>query len=89
MIRRKAILIVLHYVAMGWLVIIAIIPLLESVATGCLLLLLAGGLCYTLGSVFYIWRCMPYYHAIRHVFVLAGSSFYFFSSLFYVIPLAA
>ena len=51
-----------------------------------LILLLAGGLAYTLGSVFYVWRRLPYHHAIWHVFVLAGSIFHFFAVLFYVVP---
>ena len=52
-----------------------------------LLLLLAGGLCYTLGCAFYIWRRLPYHHAIWHVFVMAGSTLHFFAVFFYVIPI--
>lgn len=76
------------YVAMGWSVIIAINPLLESVAEGGIRLLVAGGLCYTVGVVFYAWRSLPYGHAIWHVFVIGGSICHFFAVLLYVIPLA-
>ena len=89
LIRRRAVFAVVPYVAMGWLVVVAAKPLLESVALGGLILLLAGGLAYTLGSLFYTWHRLPYHHAVWHVFVLAGSVLHFFAVLFYVIPLAA
>ena len=86
--RRSTWLSVGLYLGMGWAVLIAIKPLLNHVAPGGLLLLLLGGLAYTLGVVFYIWRRLPYHHAIWHLFVLAGSILHFFAILFYVIPLA-
>ncbi len=52
-------------------------------------MVLAGGLAYTLGVIFYVWRRILYHHAIWHLFVLAGSAFHYFAVLFYVIPLAA
>ncbi len=76
------------YVAMGWTVVVVIRPLLEGVAPGGIWLLLAGGLAYTAGVIFYAWNRMPYNHAIWHVFVIAGSACHFFAVLFYVIPLA-
>ncbi|MDD2388724.1 MAG: hemolysin III family protein [Desulfobacterales bacterium] len=76
------------YVAMGWAVVIAIKPLLASVATGGLVLLILGGMAYTAGVGFYVWRRLPYNHMIWHVFVLAGSVLHFFAVLFYVIPIA-
>ena len=88
LIRYKALVTAIPYVAMGWVAIVAIKPLLESVAFGGLVLLVAGGLAYTLGSVFYVWRRLPYHHAIWHLFVLMGSTLHFFAILFYVIPLA-
>jgi len=74
------------YMIMGWLVIIAINPMLDAVETGGLILLLIGGLCYTFGAVFYVWERLAYNPAIWHLFVLAGSIFHFFSVLFYVVP---
>lgn len=73
------------YLGLGWIILIAIKPLLASVETGGLILLLAGGLCYSLGVIFYIWKKLAYSHAIWHLFVLAGSVLHFFSVLFYVI----
>jgi len=71
---------------LGWLVLIAIKPMLRSVETGGLLLLLAGGLSYSFGVIFYVWKSLPYHHAIWHLFVLAGSVLQFFSILFFVVP---
>jgi len=76
------------YIGMGWVVVIAIKPMLVSVAPGGLILLLLGGLAYTSGVVFYLWERLRYNHAIWHGFVLAGSILHFFAVLFYVIPLA-
>lgn len=86
--RRSTLLSVGLYVGMGWAVVVAIEPMLDGVAPGGLLLLLLGGLAYTLGVVFYVWKRLPYHHAIWHGFVLAGSILHFFAILFYVIPLA-
>jgi hemolysin III len=74
------------YLGLGWLVLIAIRPLLDSVASGGLILLLAGGLCYSLGVIFYVWKRMAYHHAVWHLFVMAGSALHFFSIFFYVVP---
>ena len=77
------------YLGLGWLVMIAIKPLIDSVETGGLVLLLAGGLCYSLGVIFYVWKRMAYHHAVWHLFVMAGSVLHFFSVFFYVVPPAA
>ncbi len=74
------------YLGLGWLVLIAIKPMLSSVEMGGLLLLLAGGLCYSLGVIFYVWKRLAYHHAVWHLFVLAGSVLHFFSVFFYVVP---
>jgi len=77
---------IVMYLGLGWLVVAAIMPMLEFVAGGGLILLLIGGLFYSLGVIFYVRKKMPYHHVIWHVFVLAGSIFHFFAVLFYVIP---
>jgi hemolysin III len=74
------------YLGMGWLMVIAIKPLVGSLATGGLILLLSGGLFYTFGIVFYVWKKLSYHHAIWHLFVMAGSSTHFFAILYYVMP---
>ena len=76
----------LLYLAMGWLAIVAVEPLLASVSTGGLVWMLAGGVSYTLGIVFYLWESIPHHHAIWHVFVMLGSLCHFFSIMFFVVP---
>jgi hemolysin III len=65
------------YIAMGWLIVVAIEPLLRSVDAWSLSWLLAGGLFYTLGTWFYQRDSIRYFHAIWHLFVLAGSVCHF------------
>ncbi|WP_415639157.1 hemolysin III family protein, partial [Paenibacillus larvae] len=48
--------------------------------------LVSGGILYTVGTIFYVWRRVPFHHAIWHLFVLAGSVCHFFAVLFYVVP---
>ena len=74
------------YLGLGWLIMVAIGPMLENVAPGGLLLLLAGGLFYSLGVIFFVWKTLLYHHAIWHVFVLAGSLSHFLAIFMYVIP---
>jgi hemolysin III len=76
----------LIYLAMGWLVVIAIKPLLTRVPLPGLIWLLAGGLSYTVGALFYLWKKLPFHHAVWHLFVLAGSVCHYFAILFYVLP---
>ncbi|MBS4209838.1 hemolysin III family protein [Bacillus sp. FJAT-50079] len=84
LINRFRILSTIFYLAMGWLVIIAIKPLYSSLSGAGFALLLTGGLLYSVGAIFYIWRNLPYSHAIWHLFVIAGSGFMYFCILFYV-----
>ncbi len=77
---------VLLYLGMGWLGIVAFKPLSLHLQAGGTTLLIAGGLAYTLGVPFYLWRRLPYHHALWHVFVLAGSVLHFLAVLLYVIP---
>lgn len=67
----------IFYLLMGWVVIIAIKPLLAALPLGGFLWLLAGGAAYSLGVIFYAWEKLPYNHAIWHGFVLSGSVFHF------------
>jgi hemolysin III len=76
----------LIYIAMGWLVMIAIKPLMAALPAGGLKLLVAGGLCYTGGAGFYLWKRLPYHHAIWHLFVLGGSVCHWAAVFFYVVP---
>lgn len=85
--RRYMMLSLSLYLLMGWTIVVAIKPLYSSLPSGGLLLVVAGGLSYTIGVIFYLLKRMPYSHAIWHLFVLTGSVLHFFSVLFYVIPL--
>jgi len=67
------------YLLMGWLALVAVKPMLLSVPHSGLLWLLAGGLLYTVGVVFYAWKKVPYNHAIWHGFVIAGSTCHYFA----------
>jgi hemolysin III len=79
----------LIYIGMGWLVVLAVKPMLLAVPPGGLWLLLAGGLCYTGGTVFYLWKRLPYHHAVWHLFVLAGSVCHWVSVFGYLVPPSA
>ncbi|GIQ67503.1 hemolysin III family protein [Xylanibacillus composti] len=71
----------LFYIAMGWLIVFAWGPLKETVPYEALLLLVVGGVLYTVGTIFYVWRSFPHHHAVWHLFVLAGSVLHYFSVL--------
>jgi hemolysin III len=73
------------YIGMGWVALVAIKPLIVSVATGGIVFLVLGGVAYTAGILFYGWKKLKFHHAIWHLFVLAGSILHFFSILFYVV----
>lgn len=74
----------LLYLAMGWVVVFAVGPLMERMPAGGLALLVAGGLSYTLGaSVFLLDNRLRYAHFVWHLFVLGGSVCHFFAALFY------
>ncbi|AIQ13382.1 PAQR family membrane homeostasis protein TrhA [Paenibacillus durus] len=77
----------IFYIAMGWLIVIAWAPLTATVAEGGMALLMAGGILYTLGTIFYVWRAFPFHHAVWHVFVLLGSVTHFFAVLLYLLPI--
>jgi len=72
----------LVYLLMGWLIVIAFKPMLDSVPTGGLIWLAAGGFSYTFGVIFYAWHSLKYSHAIWHLFVLGGSICHYFRFTF-------
>ena len=74
------------YIAMGWLIIVAIKPMLNSLDAWTLGWLLAGGVFYTLGTYFYHRESIPYSHAIWHLFVIAGSVCHFVAVTAQVLP---
>ena len=73
------------YLAMGWLIIFFIVPLWHALPQTAILLLIAGGVSYTVGMIFFAFDDIRYFHSIWHLFVLGGSVFHFFLILQYVI----
>jgi hemolysin III len=76
------------YLVMGWLVVIAIKPLVAALPSGALWLLVAGGLCYSVGTIFYLWEKLPFNHAVWHVWVLGGSACHWAAVFGYIVPSA-
>lgn len=75
---------IIFYVLMGWLVVIAIKPMLANLPTGLLVWIAIGGLSYTVGIIFLAWTKFPFSHTVWHLFVLGGSISHFFGILFYL-----
>jgi hemolysin III len=74
------------YLLMGWVVLVALYPLLQNLPTGGIIWLVVGGLCYTGGMVFYaLDEKLNHAHGIWHLFVLAGSVSHFLAILLYVL----
>ena len=82
-IGRYPILTPLIYVAMGWVGAIAVKPSIAAIPPMGMKLLVAGGITYTVGVIFYALEKLPYNHAIWHMFVLSASAMHFFAILFY------
>lgn len=78
---------ILLYVIMGWMIIVAIVPVFKAMPLMGVLWILIGGLCYSIGILFYKALKFRYHHLIWHLFVIAGSVSHFFGIFFYVIPI--
>ncbi|MDB6128038.1 MAG: channel protein hemolysin family [Verrucomicrobia bacterium] len=76
----------LIYIAMGWLVLTVFGPLSAALPSTGVWLLVAGGLCYTGGAAFYLWKRLPYHHAVWHLCVMAGSICHWSAVFLYVVP---
>jgi len=86
--RLRGVMIAL-YIGMGWVGIVAIRPLMAALPMPGLALVLGGGVSYTLGVIFYVWRSLRFHHAVWHVFVIGGSVLQFLSVWWYVLPKSA
>ena len=86
MTHRLAFLAPVFYIALGWLIVVDLEALLTMVPIKGVLWLFAGGLCYTVGIIFYAIDRIPYNHAIWHLFVIAGSLCHYLAVLWYVVP---
>lgn len=77
---------VVSYLAMGWIGLIAVQPLYLALGVAPLLLVVLGGVSYTLGVIFFGWHSIRHHHAIWHLFVMGGSICHFFAVALYVLP---
>ena len=78
----------LCYLFMGWLIVFFLQPLAAALAPEGLFWLAFGGVLYTVGAVFYLFKRIPYNHAVWHVFVMGGSAAHFRAVAQYVLPIA-
>lgn len=76
----------LFYLLLGWLMVLAVKPLVAALPTPALALIGAGGVAYTGGAVFYAWRGFHYHHAVWHLLVLIGTLCHYLCVLWYVVP---
>jgi len=83
---RFALVSAVAYVSMGWIAAIAIGPLVRAITWHGVAWIVAGGIFYTVGVLFFALDRLRYFHALWHVFVLAGSSAHFVAVLVYVVP---
>ena len=83
---RFAVASALIYIVMGWLAILIIEPLARAITWRGMMWLAAGGVAYTLGMLFFAKDRLRYFHALWHVFVLAGSIIHYFAIFIYVVP---
>ena len=77
---------VISYAVMGWMILIAIVPVIRLLPVMGSLWILIGGLCYTLGIVFFKLVRFPYHHLVWHLLVLAGTISHFCAVFFYILP---
>lgn len=77
---------VLSYLVMGWIGVIAVQPLFNALGFAPIALVVAGGIAYSVGVIFYAWESLKHHHAVWHVFVLTGSICHFIAVALYVMP---
>ncbi|MBO8173370.1 MAG: hemolysin III family protein [Bacillaceae bacterium] len=81
-VKRFVIVSTLIYILMGWLIVFAFDRVVSVMPTAAITFLVAGGIFYTVGTLFYVKRLFRYHHAVWHSFVLAGSVLHFFAIMF-------
>lgn len=85
-VKRFLYLSTLLYILMGWLIVIAWKPLTAVFPAEGITLLVTGGVLYSVGAIFYVWRGFHFHHFVWHLFVLAGSILHYFAILIYLLP---
>ncbi len=83
--KRTRVLSLIIYILMGWIALVAVMPLVDTLSLAGFAWLAAGGLAYTAGIVFYVYdKKFTHWHGIWHLFVIAGSALHYCAILFYV-----
>lgn len=77
---------VLSYIIMGWMLLFFLLPIFRNINIAAIIWIFAGGVCYTLGTVFFKLEKMPFAHLIWHLFVVAGSVFHWIAIFGYLLP---
>ncbi|MFK3937280.1 hemolysin III family protein [Alkalihalobacillus sp. NPDC078783] len=77
----------IFYLLMGWMALFAIKPIVLTLPIQGTLFLIGGGVLYSLGTIFYIWRGFKFHHAVWHLFVLGGTVLHFFLVIMYILPI--
>ncbi|MEN0644178.1 hemolysin III family protein [Alkalicoccobacillus gibsonii] len=77
----------IFYLLMGWMALFAIKPIVLTLPIQGTLFLIGGGILYSLGTIFYIWRGFKFHHAVWHLFVLGGTVLHFFLVIMYILPI--
>ncbi|WP_231705650.1 PAQR family membrane homeostasis protein TrhA [Effusibacillus lacus] len=81
------------YVTLGWIALVPIVQLIDNLPTGAIVMMVAGGVAYTIGAIIYATKCFDFFpnrfgfHEIFHLFVTAGSTVHFFMMTTYILPL--
>ena len=84
--KKYKVISLISYIFLGWIIIFCYNPLKEAIPFSGILLLIAGGIVYTVGAILYaVGKKIKYFHPIFHIFVLAGSILHFFAILLYVL----
>lgn len=77
------------YIAIGWTLLLVVRPLFRALSTAGIVLVILGGVVYTVGAILYgLGKKVKYFHALFHIFVLAGSTLHFVAVYWYILPIA-
>lgn len=86
-VKRFVLVSTILYVLMGWLIVLAWPTLVFQLSRAGIVMLALGGLLYTFGAIFYVWRFFKFHHMVWHILVLAGTILHYFVIILYVLPI--
>ncbi|MBN1119114.1 MAG: hemolysin III family protein [Bacteroidales bacterium] len=78
---------ILSYILMGWMLLFFLFPIFRNIPIMGIVFIFIGGICYTLGTIFYKLKRIPYTHLVWHLLVIAGSVCHWVAIMVYVLPL--